>query len=201
MNLHQEYINRKGYKVPVVLYKPETYVLLESNNKNNVWKIFYAQWQKEKSSLGIYKVKIFESIPNGWKAGSMGFSSCFSELESSFWEWDEYEKNIFNFVKEIKKERIYKAVDQKTISLCLWRMFLTVAEDYLIDIFDINYLLNISCTLDKNILSTEDLNKINKFIDKIKNKDSFLFDFWKINFFYKINSNIDSQWLVEILNG
>jgi hypothetical protein len=80
-------------------------------------------------------------------------------------------------------------------------MFLTVTESYLADIFDINYLLNISYTLDKDALLIEDLIKINKFIDKIKNKDSFLFDFWKINFYYKINYNVDSQWLVEILNG
>lgn len=189
--LHQEYLERNGFKNPLVLYNKKTTVFLKPKNNftdcnYNNWRILSILWNETNSRTGFYEVSYCDVIHN----------SFLKPIYVYVWNWDEYEINLLKIISLIKKDNFYATPSNETL-FSAWEVFL-ISSDY---------------WLSKNT-SNEFAQCVEKTINYKLSLDSRLKEYVKAkkilelhsvlpSCFFKIQSmieNQDNEWLEKIIN-
>src|SRR5581483_645899 len=122
MELHEEYLKRRGVKAPCIKYVNQANLILKSKKP----KTDYNWLQVTITGNGDtqHPVKyVFHLNANPSLAAEIGhFSPNSKPLKEFTWEWDQYEQGIIDFAKEYSRE--YTAITSASAIYIAWEQFI-----------------------------------------------------------------------------
>jgi hypothetical protein len=193
LNLVQEYLKRINSKDNLVFHKQKFSIFLF---KKNDFRILDVSWGFVDSHPGGYKVDYLQVAHNGYETKCILF-----ELKPcSFWNYDQYEKNMLKIVESIKFEN-YKTSNVDGQIFLAWHVFLLSIDSWLskemnkIEPIFFNYLeksMRLDYSFEKRLECIEKADKI------MLGYDPKVSAFWKHRI-KPYTKNQDIDWLVRLI--
>lgn len=193
MSLHEEYTRRRSPYKPLVLYEKRSAVLLKSTAKPYNWRILSINWIDHGYHPGHFEVSYSHIIHNGFEDGML-----MRDISSEGWYWDEYERNLLNYVGNIKKSG-YDATFVEEHLLSCWEIYLILIDSWLsenmsLDFFDV---VEQSLNTENSIDSRTEL--VNDALNSIEEKSEVVSDIWKFSV-APLARHQHTNWLADLVN-
>lgn len=197
--LCQEYLKRNKIDGDFVFHCKKNTIFLKSiySSKNPYlysWRIFTVIWREQERHPGFYDFSLSQVFHNGIKNNI--FLKQIEKLDMIFFE--EYEKNILDFVQKIKKDGFY-ATSYNSQTLSAWEIFLIMCDSWFARNSDKILMSLIEKTIDKSLPISNRLEFQHKAEILLKKTKSPASDLWthQIEPLLKQDNN---SWLVDLIN-
>lgn len=125
MDLHEEYIQRRKVKAPIIKYVDRANLILRSKNKDNEWAWLHINIASNGDQQHPMKFTFVVSAnPTLYTTQDFQhFSNNSKVLKEQTWEWEEYEVGLISWAKEHAGK--YSAISSNDAVFVAWEMFIT----------------------------------------------------------------------------
>lgn len=125
MELHEEYLKRRGVKAPCIKYVDRANLILKSRDKDSEWAWLHVNITSNGDAAHPMKYTFVVSAnPTLYSTPDFNhFTNHAKVLKEHVWEWEQYEAGLVAFAKEHAGK--YVAITSADAVFVAWQMFMT----------------------------------------------------------------------------
>jgi hypothetical protein len=194
MYLHEEYIRRKKLRVPTILYKRRSSVILKTSSPPYRWRIVALCWHAPDRHPGFFELRVSEPVHNSHDRGTKTMRDLKGE---DVCYWDQYEETVLTFAEDSRKQG-FAAVEGPEQLLAAGQIFLMIYDAWLARTMEPSFLLKVGEMLDESRTVADRLTALDGIIAPTRSTKS-VHETWV----YQLSplAHAGSEWLVRLING
>jgi len=131
MELHEEYLTRRGVKAPCIKYVDKANLILRAKGQGSEWSWLHVNITSNGDTAHPQKYTFVVSAnPTLYSTAEMNhFSQHSKVIDEQTWEWEQYESGLVKFCKDNAKN--YTAIFSRDAVFVAWEMFVTNYDSWI----------------------------------------------------------------------
>lgn len=199
MDLHEEYIQRRKLKAPIIKFADRANLILKSKSKDNEWAWLHVNISSNGDNNHPQKWSfVVSGNPNLYTTPDFQHFSNYSKvIKEKSWEWDQYEPELMDWIKESAGN--YTAITSSDAIFVAWEMFATNYDAWIAHFMPFRLQEFFYSSLEDGKKRQDRLNAIKKIEDFIQDRYDKVFVCWR-NIRSAIEQKNYADWLAKIIN-